>query len=190
MSNKRPINWFRLNRELHRDLGYFAFAMTVLFAVSGITLNHLADWNSNYIVEREQRTVSVTVDQSDEQINQQLLSAFAIKQPVKASYWESVNQYKLFFDNGGALTADLKAQTAVYENIRSRPILKQFNSLHLNEVKAGWIIFSDLYAGLLLFLAISGLFMVKGKYSPWHSKRGWLLLLGTVIPCVYVFIAS
>lgn len=188
MTKARRINWFRLNRNLHRDLGYFAIALTIVFGVSGIAVNHISDWNPNYIVEREQQKVTVTNKLSDENINQRLLTQFKISAPVRASYWESVNHYKLFFKEGGALTVDLNKHIAVYEKISERAVFKQFNKLHLNEVKFGWVILSDIYAGTLIFLAISALFMVKGKYSPWHYRKGWLVALGTILPTLYIFL--
>jgi hypothetical protein len=185
---RKPANyWFRLNRTLHRDIGYLCIGLTIVFAVSGIALNHIGDWNPNYIVERVEKPFLGKNTQSDEQLNTALLSLFPFKDAIKASYWESVQQYKVFFKAGGTLTANFSKQTAVYEHITERAVFKQFNTLHLNEAKKGWIIFSDIYAGLLIFLAISSLFMVKGKYSPWRLKRGWLVFLGGAIPLVYMF---
>ena len=161
-------------------------ALTIVFAVSGIALNHVRDWNPNYIVERQQHQVSLSNQLSDEALNQALLSQFDISDAVKASYWESPNQYNVFFDGGGALRLDFKANIAVYEKITARPVFKEFNTLHLNEIELGWIVVSDIYAGILIFLAISGLFMVKGKNSPWRLRKGWLVLLGTAIPVVYI----
>lgn len=186
LTRKSRVNWFRLNRNLHRDLGYLTMALTLVFAISGIALNHVEDWNPNYIVERQQQAITLNADIEESQIQQQVLAQFAIEQPIKASYWESAKQYKLFFDEGGALTLNFNQQTAVYEKVTTRPVFKQINTLHLNEIEFGWIVFSDIYAGILIFLAISGLFMVKGKYSPWRLRKGWLVAMGVVIPCVYI----
>ena len=59
--------------------------------------------------------------------------------------------------------------------------------LHLNIASKRWITFSDIYEGLLIFLALSALFMVKGKYSAWNLRRGWLIMLGGLIPIIYIF---
>ena len=45
-------DWRRLARILHRDLGYLSFGLCLVYAVSGICLNHLKDWNSNHSVHR------------------------------------------------------------------------------------------------------------------------------------------
>ncbi len=188
MTKARGINWFRLNRNLHRDLGYLTITLTIVFAVSGIAVNHIGDWNPNYVVKREQQKIIVSNKLAEEEINQRLLTQFQIRLPVKASYWESVNQYKLFFKEGGALTVDFNKNIAVYEKISERAVFKQFNKLHLNEVKFGWVILSDIYAGILIFLAVSALFMVKGKYSPWRYRKGWLVALGAILPTIYIFL--
>lgn len=190
MAKRHSINWFRLNRELHRDIGYFCVGLTIVFAISGIALNHVRDWNPNYIVERSERIIEVSELLNDDEINQILLSSFAIKTPIKANYWESETHYKLFFDGGGTLAINLKSGKAVFESIRPRRVFKEFNRLHLNEAKNNWIIFSDMYAGLLLFLSISGLFMVKGKYSALGWRKSWLVITGGVIPLVYIFILA
>jgi len=173
---------------LHRDLGYLVIGLTIVFAVSGIALNHIHHWNPNYIVERHQQPLALQGNEPEAELNPQLLALFSVDEPVKASYWESPSLYKLFFDGGGSLSADFQRNTATYEQIRPRLVFKQFNHLHLNEAKSGWIAFSDIYAGILLYLALSALFMVKGKYSPWRRKRGWLVIAGGVIPLVYIFL--
>ena len=188
LSNHQTINWHKLARNLHRDIGYFCIGLTIVFAVSGLALNHLRDWNPNYIVEQVNKPITLDRNFTDEQLNNLLVQKFGIPEPIKATYWQSVDNYKLFFDDGGSITADFHRNMALYERITERPVIKQFNRLHLNEAKQGWIVFSDIYAVLLLFLAISSLLMVKGKYSPWRLKRGWLVIAGGLIPAVYIFV--
>lgn len=185
---KRPsINWFKLNRQLHRDIGYLSIGLTVVFAVSGLALNHIRDFNPNYAVTRIEQPFNVDLTQSDEQINQALLASFDIDDKVKASYWESKKVYKLFFDGGHTLTLYAVADKAIYEAIEARPILPQFNRLHLNEARQGWVIFSDIYAVFLLYLALSALFMVKGKKGAFSLQKGWLVVLGAAIPVIFIF---
>ena len=188
MTRKLSINWFRLNRYLHRDFGYLAIGLTIVFAVSGIAVNHIDDWNPNYQVERIEKKIYVLNSLPEPELNEEIIQLFSINQAIKASYWETSQHYKLFLGDGGTLSANFINDTVVYEKISERVVLKQFNTIHLNEVKYGWIIFSDIYAGILLFLAISSLFMVKGKYSPWRPRKGWLVLLGIFIPTIYMFV--
>ena len=41
----------RLLRILHRDFGYFIVGMTVVYALSGIYLNHRHDFNPDYKIQ-------------------------------------------------------------------------------------------------------------------------------------------
>ncbi|HQL31599.1 MAG TPA: hypothetical protein PLM67_15390, partial [Thermoanaerobaculales bacterium] len=39
----------RLVIATHRDVGYFIAGLTVIYAVSGIAVNHIDDWNPSYV---------------------------------------------------------------------------------------------------------------------------------------------
>ncbi len=51
------FQWRKWFRVVHRDFGYLFFGLTLVYSVSGIALNHLDDWNSNYIIVRKEITV-------------------------------------------------------------------------------------------------------------------------------------
>ena len=51
-SARRRFKWRRWNNVLHRDLGYFCVALTVIYAISGVAVNHIHHWNPNYRFER------------------------------------------------------------------------------------------------------------------------------------------
>lgn len=186
MINLASVNWFKLNRQLHRDIGYFSIGLTVVFAISGLALNHIRDFNPNYAVNRYEKFVEVSLNEDDSVISKQILSSFNIDDNYKATYWESPKVFKLFFEGGSSLTFFATNNKAVYEEVTHRPILPHLNRLHLNEAKKGWVIFSDFYALFLLYLAISALFMVKGKYKAFGLRRCWLVLSGAAIPLAYI----
>jgi hypothetical protein len=54
---RRGISWRHVNRVLHRDMGYLAVGTTLVYVLSGILLNHVHGWNSNYRVERASETI-------------------------------------------------------------------------------------------------------------------------------------
>jgi hypothetical protein len=39
------LTWRKWFRIIHRDFGYLFFGVTLVYAVSGIAINHLDDWN-------------------------------------------------------------------------------------------------------------------------------------------------
>jgi hypothetical protein len=38
---------------IHRDLGYVCVGLTLVYAVSGVAVNHVRDWNPNYRITRD-----------------------------------------------------------------------------------------------------------------------------------------
>ncbi|MCL1039315.1 PepSY-associated TM helix domain-containing protein [Shewanella submarina] len=184
---KAKVNWFRLNRSLHRDIGYFCIGMTLIFAISGIAVNHNDDWNPDYSVELSQLQLAPRdwLALSDRELSQTLIEQVPDAAGVKATHWSHPGEFKVFLQDASNLTLDLTRHSLEVEKISKRPLLNEFNRLHLNETHKAWVIFSDLYAGMLIFLAISALFMVKGRHSPWR-KRGLLVLAGIALPAGFI----
>lgn len=182
------VNWYRLNRSLHRDIGYLCIGLTLVFAISGIAVNHIRDWNPNYqIIKKIQVQPDLIKLEKEADIINVMLAQFNIDQTIKAKYWVNDNEFKIFLKNGSNLNANLINGEIQFEHISERLVLRRLNSLHLNEVKSAWIVFSDAYAILLIFLAISALFMVKGKHSPW-GRKGVLVLIGFAIPLIFILL--
>ena len=68
---------------------------------------------------------------------------------------------------------------------KPRFFLRVANWLHYNRGKQAWTYVADAYAILLLYLAVSGLFMIKGKKGlRWRGAA--LALAGISVPVVYV----
>jgi hypothetical protein len=42
------VSWRQLNRAVHRDVGYLCAGLTVVYALTGVLLNHLHDWNPHW----------------------------------------------------------------------------------------------------------------------------------------------
>ena len=60
----------------------------------------------------------------------------------------------------------------IVDGIRPRPVLHEMNQLHLNTPKGAWTWVADLYAVALLFVAATGLFVLKGKTGITGAGRG------------------
>jgi len=43
----------------HRDVGYFLAGVIVIYSISGLALNHVDDWNPNFIVERREIAIAL-----------------------------------------------------------------------------------------------------------------------------------
>ncbi len=177
---------FKLNRIIHRDIGYVFFAASIIYGLSGIALNHLKDWNPNYIVYSETYNTELNnVDVISVNDIEEFLSSIEEKGSYKKHYKAGKNTIKVFIDNG-TVFINTKTGEASLEKLKRRPAFHQFNYLHYNHSKRLWTWFADVYAISLIVLAISGLFMVKGKNG--IKRRGAVLtIVGIVIPFILFF---
>ena len=180
------FKWRKWNRIIHRDLGYIFFAMTVIYAMSGIAINHVNDWNANYIVNTKQIQLDEPLVKAE--ITKNLVLKILKDYDVdgyKKHYFPNDNILKVFIKNG-VVRIDMRSGRGLIEKTRRRPILGPMNYLHYNPV-IYWTIFSDAFAVALILIAVSGLFILKGKKG--ITRRGaWLTGLGILIPIIYLLI--
>ena len=182
----KGIKWRKWFRVLHRDLGYLFFGMTVVYAVSGIALNHRRDWNPNYRVETISTTVpdrwqghALTRDDVAE-----LLKLAGVEETYKKHYSPRPGSLRIFL-NGGVATYLRDTGEFSAEILKRRPIFYTFNKLHYNP-SVWWTWFADIFCAALLIVAITGLFLIKGYYG--ITRRGGVLaLLGILIPGILAY---
>jgi len=178
----------KLNRDLHRDLGYIFFAMTVIYGLSGIALNHIDDWNPNYIIRTKEIKADVSAttfkDISRENVVG-LLKKIAPDEKYKNHYFPSEDILKIFIKDG-SIELDTQSGSGVVETSKRRPIFHQVNYLHYNPRK-WWTIFSDIFAGSLILLALTGLFVLKGKNGI-TGRGAWLTSAGIIIPLIFLLL--
>lgn len=180
------FKWRKWNKAIHRDLGYIFFAMTVIYSISGIAVNHLHEWNPNYKITFQDVQFNGPVEK--ENIDTEIVRTFVKELNIgryKKHYFPYNDQLKIFID-GGNIIVDLHTGAGLLEKVERRPILHAMNYLHYNPGK-WWTLFSDIFAGALILLAISGLFILRGKNG--ITKRGAVLVsMGIILPVVYLII--
>ena len=160
--------------------------MTLVFAISGIAVNHIEDWNPNYrVVHTTLPLKGVQQQRESAQLNQWIQQQLNTSYKIKTTFWESTDRYKLFAQDDINILVDLAQEQATIEKIEVRPILRSLNFLHLNEARKAWTYFSDLFALLLIFLSISALFMIKGRNGV-LGKRSLIVLAGFAIPLSFI----
>jgi len=93
--------------------------------------------------------------------------------------------YRLLF-SGGTGVYDSQSGTIDYEKYTKREFVYWINRLHYNKVK-GWSIMGDLFAVSLIFFAVSGIFIVKGKKGLAGSGK-YYLIGGILIPVIYILV--
>lgn len=183
------IKWRRWNTAIHRDLGYLCAGLTVVFAVSGVAVNHRADWNPSYSVKQAEASLE-GLDLSDPSapaLAAEVLERLDVTERVRGTFRPDPENLHIYLHNNVTVRVDLATGEATYEEVRERPILRQFNFLHLNEAKKLWTWMADLYALALLTLAVTGLFILRGKNGI-TGRGAWLTAVGVVIPAVFLLL--
>lgn len=64
----------KLNIATHRDLGYFFSSLIIIYCLSGFALNHVNDWNPDFIIEKE--TITIPGDYSTSNLSSELIKEF------------------------------------------------------------------------------------------------------------------
>lgn len=180
------MNIRRLTSDLHRDIGYFLSGLIVVYCVSGIALNHVNDWNPDFVIHKRTIVInkSYTKDEvTDERIAE--LPLWSASQSQSAHDFPTPNHVKIYYDNA-SLLVDLPGKTGTYEQVQRRPFIYQTNVLHRNSLK-GWKWASDVFGVLLIFITVSGWFMLKGKYGV-IGRGKWFIVAGILPPVVALII--
>ncbi len=177
----------KLNRVTHRDIGYLITGLTLIYAISGIALNHKHDWNPNYIFENSSFTVNTDIsrDSFDDQAARDILKDIGHLSGYKTFYFPTGNRLTIFVD-GGFVQIDARTGSGTVEMIKKRPLFYQFNFLHYNP-GIWWKYFSDIYCIALITVTLTGLFIIKGKNG--ITRRGAILTIaGVILPLLFLFI--
>jgi hypothetical protein len=169
----------RALRAIHRDLGFFVVGMSVVYGVSGIFLNHLGEKDPAF--RSEQKTVRWPAQLSSVELSA-AWEADKTLPPLKRVMPIDETHSRLFLDGGTGIYNSANGNLD-YETHKKRALIYWINRLHYNKAK-GWSPVADFFAGSLILLAISGLFMVKGKKSLAGSGK-WYLLIGILIPVIF-----
>jgi uncharacterized protein len=181
------LNWRKWFRVVHRDFGYLFFGMTIIYSISGIALNHLDDWNSNYIITRKEISIDpalITPTISKKEMRE-LMKPYNEDKNYKNHYFPQPGQLKIFL-KGGSVMINTETGQGLLERVDRRPFFREMNFLHYNPA-VSWTLFSDIFAGALILLAVTGLFLVRGAKG--ISGRGaWMTALGIIIPIVFLLL--
>lgn len=177
----------RWNNAIHRDVGYLCIGMTLIYAISGIVLNHFKSGDlphPDYAKSYKEVIVPLPADGNvSESYVFSVLDRLGEKNNYK-SYIIGKNSLEIFLVKGSVFI-DLTNGNAQVEKKTTLYGIREFNLLHYNNIKKLYTWFSDLYAAGLIFLAITGMFVLKGKNG--ILRRGaWLTLIGILLPALFL----
>lgn len=187
LSARIKKRWRAWLRAVHRDVGYLAIGFTVIYAISGIAQNHIEDWGEvSYKTYEQTKTITPVADDApDDAAIAAVASAANLGTPT--SSYRAGDEVRLEYANGAKATA-IGSELTIQGRER-RAFIGAANWLHTARNKKGWRYVSDAFALLLLYLAISGIFMIKGKLG--LKWRGALLIsLGVSVPIAAVLFSG
>lgn len=188
-NNKPGTRLRRWARIIHRDLSYFFAGVVIIYAVSGIVLNHKRDFNSDYSIRRSEVQLPGTFPQPqevDSQTAREMLRAVDPDARYAKHYASGEDRIKIFIAGGSILEVELQSGKAVYEKLTRRPIISSMNRLHYNPNR-WWTRFSDVFAVSLLLITLTGLVMVPGR-NGLKGRGGIELAAGIAIPILFLLL--
>jgi len=178
--------WRAWLRAAHRDLGYLAVGLTCIYALSGLAINHIEDVDPNFKEVTEVYQLD-NLPSGKAAALAKVLAALEIEAVPTDSLLES-GTLEVFFPRR-EIKADLATGRVVDTAEKPRFFFRVANWLHYNRGKRAWTFIADGYAVFLLFLALSGPFMLKGKKGLW-GRGGILIGLGVLLPVLYVTLSG
>lgn len=182
------MNWQKLNRWIHRELGFLFFGMTIIYGISGIALNHAAarHWNPGIVSRSSAFQYPSHLEKAgvNRSVIEEMLRITGERDNYKQYYFPDDTHLMIYLRSGHILV-DLATGTMNVTKVRNRPVFREMNYLHYNKPKRLWTWFSDLFATGLILVAISGLFLLKGKKGI-TGRGGILTITGILIPLLFL----
>ncbi len=179
------MNWRKWLRILHRDFGYFIVGITLIYAISGILLNHRNDFNPDYkIINMHVQVELPPGPPYNERALRPVIEGIDDFVVYKRGLITKNGDLKVFIHNGEVLL-DPATGKGELQYLKKRAVFFEMNMLHRVATHRSWKWFSDAMMVILIFVTISGIFILKGKNG--FGRRGvWFILAGVIIPIVYM----
>ncbi|MHC4548595.1 MAG: PepSY-associated TM helix domain-containing protein [Planctomycetota bacterium] len=176
-----------LIRIVHRDTGYFLFGLVVSYAVSGLAVNHIETWNPTYATTVTEVAIGPLESESLEGVEREVVARLGLDPAaVTGRHRPAPGEFVVFLPHGGEARVALATGRGTLKRVRTRPFLFEANALHLNRLKGVWTYVADGFAVLLLALACTGLFMLKGGAG--LAGRGkWFVAAGLLLPVGFLY---
>lgn len=167
---KKSIQYYM--RSLHRDIGFFAIGLTLIFAVSGTMLIYR---DTTFLKSEKQIEKQLEPNIKESDLGAALrMRAFEVKK---------VEGDVLFFKNG---TYNKATGVAIYTEQKLPSFLEKLNELHKTSTRNATHWFTTIYGVILFFLAISSLWMFKKSNK--QFKRGLVLAGGGFLLAIVILI--
>lgn len=185
-------------RQWHWISSAIALVGMLMFAVTGITLNHAGDIKVQPQVETLEVQLSAAqlklLNKKSEgalplAIRQWLYDEHGINTPKAAAEWDENELYLALPKPGGDawLSIDLDSGELLYENT-SRGVISYLNDLHKGRnTGTAWAWFLDAFSLLCIVFALSGLWLLI-RYSKQRKSTWPWVGLGVLIPLLLLIL--
>jgi uncharacterized protein len=171
-------------RVVHSDLGHFAVGLTLIYALSGLAVNHIADWDPNFVSYERTHELGGPLAGDDRAIADAVLARLGLAGPPGEVYRASHEQLEIVLDRR-TLHVTTTTGHVFDEGQKPRLLLRIANWLHLNRGKKAWTYIADTYAVGLIVLSLTGISMLPGRRGL-LGRGGLWLVLGALVPVLYV----
>ena len=116
------MEWRRWNSILHRDIGFLCIGLTLAYAISGVAVNHISQWNPSYRVERFETNIGQVVgNPTDAGTIRTILARLDEKGKLESSYRPDPNRLQLFVE-GRSIMIELASGHVVHDRAIPRPV--------------------------------------------------------------------
>ncbi|WP_430459977.1 PepSY-associated TM helix domain-containing protein [Thalassolituus sp. LLYu03] len=185
-------------RQWHWISSAFCLVGLLLFAVTGITLNHAADIEGKPVVTTLEAELTPGLMQLLHNraagplplaVRQWLQAQHDIRTPATDAEWDGGEVYLAMPRPGGDawLSLDLDAGTLVYEHT-DRGWISYLNDLHKGRhTGTAWQWFLDAFALLCLVFSLTGLWLLS-RYARQRPGTWPVTLLGVVLPVIILIL--
>ena len=185
-------------RQWHWISSAVCLAGMLLFALTGITLNHAAD------IEASPQTTTVEAELSEGMltllnkrdegplplaVRRWLLQEYDIRTPDRGAEWDEAEVYLALPRPGGDawLSIDRHSGELMYEDT-GRGLVSYLNDLHKGRnTSTAWSWFIDLFSVLCIIFSLSGLWLLF-RYSQQRPGTWPLVVLGILIPVLIIIL--
>ena len=185
---KWSSNIRKWSRLIHRDLSFFFSGMVLIYAISGIVMNHRDTINPNFSITRKEYKIAEKLPDKAGMNKEKVLT---LLEPLGESgnytkyYFPKTDVMKVFLKGGSNLLVNVKTGEAVYESVTRRPLIGVMSRLHYNPGQ-WWTYFADIFAIALIIITLSGIIMLKGNKGI-IGRGGIEVIVGILIPILFLF---
>lgn len=176
------------SRIIHRDLSFFFAGMILIYAISGIVMNHRDTVNPNFSITRKEYKITENLP---DKVGMNREKVLTLLEPLGETvnytkhYFPQTDVMKVFLKGGSNLLVNVKTGEAVYESVTRRPLIGAMSRLHYNPGQ-WWTYFADIFAIGLIIITLSGVIMLKGNKGI-IGRGGIELIVGILIPLLFLF---